>query len=108
MTAKTVIAVEDDKVLRFLQILLDPATPLARMNVFADYVAHDVDQQQWLAEARAQVPAVFPASVRLLANDADLRAALPESDALVVESMQIGAAELALADRKSTRLNSSH
>ena len=68
----TVIAVEDDKVLRFLQILLDPATPLERMNVFADYVAHDIDQQQWLAAARAQVPAVFPASVRLLTNDADL------------------------------------
>lgn len=95
----TVIAVEDDKVLRFLQILLDPATPAERMDVFADYVAHDIDQDEWLAAARAQVPAVFPASVRLLKDDADLRAALPEADALVVESMQVGAAELALAPR---------
>ena len=95
----TVIAVEDDKVLRFLQVLLDPATPAERMAVFADYVAHDIDQQTWLADVHARLPGVFPASVRLLKDRADLHAALPEADALVVESMTIGEADLALATR---------
>ena len=95
----TVIAVEDDKVLRFLQILLDPQTPAERMRVFADYVAHDINQDRWLTDARARVPGVYPASVRLLKDRSDLHAALPEADALVVESMTIGEADLALTTR---------
>ena len=74
VTAQTVIAVEDDKVLRFLQILLDPQTPAERMSVFADYVAHDIDQERWLADVHARVPGVFPATVRLLKDRADLLA----------------------------------
>jgi len=95
----TVIAVEDDKVLRFLQVLLDPATPAERLTAFADYVAHDIDQDRWFADARAALKGVFPAAVRLLGSTADLHAALPAADALVVESMAIGEAELALAPR---------
>ncbi len=94
-----VIAVEDDKVLRFLQVLLDPATPAERLTVFADYVAHDIDQDHWFAEARARLPGVFPSAVRLLKSADDLHSALPVADALVVESLVIGEAELALAPR---------
>lgn len=98
-TAVTVIAVEDDKVLRFLQVLLDPATPAERMNVFADYVAHDIDQQTWLADVHARVPGIFPSSVKLIKTTEELHAVLPQAEALVVESMAVGAAELVLAPR---------
>lgn len=95
----TVIAVEDDKVLRFLQVLLDPATPAERMTVFADYVAHDIDQDTWLADVRARLPGVFPSDVRLIKTTQELHVALPEAAALVVESLPVGEAELALARR---------
>lgn len=94
-----VIAVEDDKVLRFLQILLDPATPAERMAVFEDYVAHDIDQNAWLAELHARLPGVFPSDVRLVKSTGELHAALPDADALVVEGLAVGEAELALAPR---------
>ena len=99
MTAETVIAVEDDKVLRFLQVLLDPATPAERMRVFADYVAHDIDQQTWLADVHARLPGVFPSDIKLIKTTEELHAVLPQAEALVVESMAVGAAELALAPR---------
>ncbi len=95
----SVIAVEDDKVLRFLQVLVDPSTTAERMAVFKDYVAHDLDQDAWIAEVKARLPGVFPSDVRLIQSKDDLRAALPEAAALVVESMAIGEAELALAPR---------
>jgi phosphoglycerate dehydrogenase-like enzyme len=94
-----IIAIEDDKVLRFLQILLDPDTDPERMAVFADYVAHDIDQEAWLADARARLPGVFPSAVRLIRSQEDLATVLPAADALVVESLAIGAAELARAPR---------
>ena len=94
-----VIAVEDDKVLRFLQVLLDPATPAGRLAVFEDYVAHDVDQAAWLAGAHAGIPGVYPSEVRLIGSGEALHAALPDADALVVESLPIGEAELARAPR---------
>jgi len=93
----TVIAVEDDKVLRFLQVLLDPATSAERLAVFDDYVAHDIKQDDWFAAARARVAGVFPSDIRLVNSAASLHAALPQAAALVVESMPVGAAELALA-----------
>lgn len=94
-----VIAVEDDKVLRFLQVLLDPATSAERMAVFSDYVAHDLDQNAWLDGARARLHRVFPSDVRLVTSIAELHAALPEADALVVEGLAVGEAELARAPR---------
>jgi phosphoglycerate dehydrogenase-like enzyme len=93
----TVIAVEDDKVLRFLQVLLDPATSAERLAVFDDYVAHDIKQDDWFAIARVRVAGVFPSDIRLVNSAAALHAALPQAVALVVESMPVGAAELALA-----------
>lgn len=97
MDAVTVIVVEDDKVLRFLQVLLDPATSAERLAVFDDYVAHDIKQDDWFAAARARLAGVFPGEIRLVNSAAALHAALPQAAALVVESMAVGAAELALA-----------
>lgn len=94
-----VIAVEDDKVLRFLQVLLDPATSGERLAVFADYVAHDLDQGAWLAAARGRLHGLFPSAVRLIGARDELPAALATADALVVESLAIGEAELAQAPR---------
>jgi phosphoglycerate dehydrogenase-like enzyme len=63
-------------------------------------VAHEVpDYPAWLAEARVQAPGLYPAEVRLVANQDELRAALPGAHAVVTESLVVGAQELACADQ---------
>ena len=91
----TVIVVEDDKVLRMLQPLLDPDTPPERIAAVTDYVAHDLDFESWCAAVRARVPKLYPASVRLVATQEALRANLAGSNALVVESLRMDEAGLA-------------
>lgn len=95
----TVLAVEDDKVLRLLQLLLDPDTPHERVAAWTDYVAHDADLERWRVAVRARAPGVFPAKVRLVSTQEELRAGLPGADALVMESLNVGDAELAAGDR---------
>ncbi|MBI1966092.1 MAG: D-glycerate dehydrogenase [Betaproteobacteria bacterium] len=95
-----VIVVEDDRVLRLLQVLLDPAAPQERGAAYADYVAHDLaDFEAWRASARSRLARLFPASVRMVATEEELRAQLHEADALVVESLGVSERELAAAGR---------
>ena len=98
MSARPVIVIEDDPFPRILQVILDPATPAERRDAFAHFMAHDVpDFAGWCAETRARVPSLYPADVRLVSTQEELRAQLPEATAVIVESLEIGAAELALA-----------
>lgn len=100
MSARPVIVVEDDPFPRILQVILDPATPAERRDAFAHFMAHDVpDFAGWCAETRARVPALHPADVRLVSSQEALRDELPAAAAVIVESLAIGAAELALAPR---------
>ena len=93
-----VIVVEDDRVLRQVQVILDPDAPRERCDAFADFVAHDLpDFFGWRAQLRRRLPQLFPSTVRLVADEATLHAALPGADAAIVESLPIGERELALA-----------
>ena len=42
-SAMPTLIVEEDRVLRLVQIMLDPDTPAERTSAYADYMAHDVD-----------------------------------------------------------------
>ena len=98
MSARPVIVVEDDPFPRIFEVILDPGCSAERRDAFAHFMAHDVpDFAGWCAETRAQVPALYPADVRLVAAQEELRAHLPGASAVIVESLTIGAAELALA-----------
>jgi phosphoglycerate dehydrogenase-like enzyme len=98
MSNTPVIVIEDDPFPRVLQVILDPNASAERRDAFAHFMAHDVpDFAGWCAETRAAVPALYPAEVRLVNTQEELRAALPEASAVIIESLQIGAAELALA-----------
>ncbi len=100
MSAPPVIVIEDDPFPRALQVILDPNTPAERRDAFAHFMAHDVpDFAGWCAEMRARVPALYPAEVRLVASQKELQTSLPEATAVIVESLTIGAAEIALAPR---------
>jgi phosphoglycerate dehydrogenase-like enzyme len=95
-----VIVVEDDVFTRLIQVVLDPAVPAARVDAFRDFMAHDEpDFIGWCERLRARVPALVPSDVRLVTTQDELLAALPEATSAVVESLAIGAAELAVAPR---------
>jgi phosphoglycerate dehydrogenase-like enzyme len=94
-----VIVVEEDRILRQVQIALDPRTPDERLDAYASYTAHDVDLRAWRDRVRARVGGLYPSEVRLVKTDEELRRALPDADAVIVESLTLGAAELASAPR---------
>ncbi len=96
MGASNVLVVEDDRFLRVVGIVLDPATSRERAAAYADFFAHDEpDFAGYCERLRARVGRLFPSEVRLVATQAELRAALPASPALIVEALAVGPAELA-------------
>jgi phosphoglycerate dehydrogenase-like enzyme len=89
------LVVEDDPFLRMLQVVLDPATSAERRAAFADFFAHEEpDFEGYCARVRARTPALFPATVRMVETQEELRGAVPEANALVVESLAVSDDEL--------------
>jgi glyoxylate reductase len=95
-----VLVVEDDPFTRITQVVLDPRTSPERHAAFADFFAHDLpDFAGWCAQLRQQAGGLYPAEVRLLSEESELAAALPEADGVLVESFTLGESELAAAPR---------
>jgi phosphoglycerate dehydrogenase-like enzyme len=98
MTSKPVVVVEDDPFPRVIQVVLDPAAPEARVAAFAHFFAHEEpDFRGWCGTLRRRLANLYPAEVRLVDGDAALAAALPGAGIAVVESLSIGAREIARA-----------
>jgi phosphoglycerate dehydrogenase-like enzyme len=94
--ASNVLVVEDDRFLRVVGIVLDPSTSAERVAAYADFFAHDEpDFAGWCRRLRERVGGLFPREVRLVETQEEMRAALPGSPALVVESLSVGKEELA-------------
>lgn len=91
-----VVVAQNDPIIRFAQVLLDPDTPAERQAAIADYYSVDIpDFAGWMEGVRARLPHLFPATM-VMVDDADaLHAALPDAAAAIVESLEFGAAELA-------------
>ncbi len=97
MPSDRALVVEDDRFLRVVGIVLDPSTSVERRDAYADFFAHDEpDFAGYCERLRAHMGALFPCDVRLVDTQEKLRAALPGSRALVVESLKVGEAELAI------------
>lgn len=95
-TNANVVVVEDDPFLRVVGILLDPKTSAERYAAYADFFAHDEpDFDGYCKRVRARVGSLFPAEVRLVETQEDMRAALPGARALIAESLLVGPEELA-------------
>lgn len=91
----THIVMEDDVALRPFAVLLDPECPPERRAAFADYVGHDLPHfEVWRESLRAEVPGLHPCRVTLVSDEAELRAALSDADAVIVEALPLGEAEL--------------
>jgi len=100
MQNRPVLIVENDPFPRLLQAFLDVQDDPERTAAIADFVAHDIpDYPSWLATARAKADGLYPAQVRLVASQEELQAAIPEADAVVVESLTVGREELARTTR---------
>jgi phosphoglycerate dehydrogenase-like enzyme len=89
------IVVEDDAFTRLLQIVLDPRTGAERRAAFADFMAHDEpDFTGWCERLRSRAGKLYPAEVRLVSSQEELRAHVADACALVVESLQVGREEI--------------
>ena len=97
---KPIILVEDDPFTRLVQIVLDPSTSAERYAAFADFMAHDEpDFTGWCERVRTRAAGLYPADVRLVASQRELRAELADACALVVEALEVGREEIRTAQR---------
>jgi phosphoglycerate dehydrogenase-like enzyme len=95
-----VIVIEDDRFLRVVEVVLDPKASGERRAAYADFFAHDEpDFDGWCAKLRLRVPKLYPAEVRMVEDQDALRKNLADANALIVESLSVGADELAAAPR---------
>jgi len=96
--SRPVIVVEDDPFPRLIQVILDPATPAARVAAFTHFFAHELpDFAGWCARLRMRLARLHPADVRLVGNQEALLAAMPGARAVVTESLSVGRKEIAAA-----------
>ncbi len=97
---KPVLVVEDDVWARLIGVVLDPTTSRERWAAFADFMSPDLpDFGGWCDRVRTAAGSIFPADVRLVGSTTQLRDHLAVVQAIVTESINIGADELALAPR---------
>ena len=94
------IIAEEDRVLRLVNVVLDPATSPELVAAFGDYVAHDVPGfADWCTQLRRELPRLHPSRVQVADSQQALQAGLADAEVAFVESLAIGEAELALAPR---------
>jgi hypothetical protein len=93
-----IIVVEDDNALRLLEVLFESELPRERLTALADYYAHDaVDLERWRDSVRLMVPRLFPSTLKFISEQHALRSSLSDADAVVVEKLEIGGAEIGAA-----------
>ena len=93
------ILIEDDRSLRLLQVVLDPAVDPQRRMAFADYIRHDISLGEAIAALKVQAPSLFPADVVLVRDQGDLQAAIGDAAVVIAESLEITSANIAAAPR---------
>lgn len=93
-----IVVVENDVFLRVLQLVLDPTASAERMAAFTEFFEHDLpDFPAWCADLRGELGGFHPADVRMVNSQEELREQLPGASAVVVESLEVRAEELAAA-----------
>jgi glyoxylate reductase len=104
VAASPVIVVEDDPFTRLIPLVLDPNASEERRAAFADFMSTDeLDFAGWCARVRKASAALYPADVRLVTSEEEMRANLKDCAALVVESFGVGRDDLAAAPKLKVR-----
>ncbi len=97
---KPVIVVEDDVWTRLIGVVLDPTTSEERWNAFADFMSPDLsDFRGWCTKVQIAAQSLYPSDVKLVSSKSELHRDLAAAEAVVTETLQIGAEELALAPK---------
>jgi phosphoglycerate dehydrogenase-like enzyme len=94
------LVVEEDKFLRVVPAMLDPAATEEHRHAIADFFAHDEpDFAGWCHRLHQKLPGLYPATVEFARDQADLRRKIAAADGVIVESLRVGAEELGAASR---------
>jgi phosphoglycerate dehydrogenase-like enzyme len=95
-----VIVVEDDPFTRLIPLVLDPNASEERRAAFADFMSTDEpDFAGWCARVRDASRNLYPAEVRMVTSEDEMRANLKDCAALVVESFRVNADDVAAAPK---------
>ena len=98
MPSPPVILVEDDPFTRLIPLVLDPGASEERRTAFADFMSTDEpDFAGWCARVRSRAPGLYPAEVRMVTSESEMRENLRDCVALVVESFSVTRDDLAAA-----------
>lgn len=90
MSRLPVIVVEDDPFTRLIPLVLDPTATEERRAAFADFMSTDEPGfAGWCERVRQGASNIYPATVRMVASEAEMRGYLPGCSALVVESFRV-------------------
>jgi phosphoglycerate dehydrogenase-like enzyme len=99
-SGRPIFVIEEDRFLRFLQIVLDPAAPAERVAAFSHFLAHDLpDLLGWCNRLRPRLGGLYPAEVRFAKNETTLLDALGGAQVVLVQDLAIAAREIAAAGR---------
>ena len=96
----TKIVVESDAFLKCIAVILDPSASIEYQRAVADWFSPDEpDFLGWVRQVQGRYPGLFPAEVVMPEDDEEFRQHLSDADAVIVERMIIGPAELGTARR---------
>lgn len=92
------IVVEDDRFLRVVQVVLDPKVSAERVAAYMDFFAHDEPNLAgWCEKVRRRAGQLYPAEVRMVETQEELRANLADARALIMEGLSLAPEEIAAA-----------
>jgi phosphoglycerate dehydrogenase-like enzyme len=98
--ALPVIVVEDDPFTRLIPLVLDPNASEERRAAFAYFMSTDEpDFAGWCARVREGAQNLYPAEIRMVSSEEEMRPNLKDCVAVVVESFRVGAGDLAAAPK---------
>jgi phosphoglycerate dehydrogenase-like enzyme len=94
------VVVEEDRVLRIIEVILDPNASSERIAAFADYNSTDlVSLSAWLESLRSRIPNLYPSDVKLVGSSEELLNELPDADIAIIESLNFGRQEITAAKK---------
>ena len=95
-----IVLIEEDKILRVIEAILDPRVSLERLAAFADFNSTAVDDfPEWLAQTRRDLVGLCPSEVRFVKTQEELLEHLPDADVLITEGLKVGERELLRATK---------
>jgi phosphoglycerate dehydrogenase-like enzyme len=96
------ILVEEDRILRLVQVILSQETSQERLDAFTDFNSTDQpDFPAWLTAIRGSLDQLYPSNVKLINSQEEMHQYLPDAHILIVESLQVGKTELEMAKQLS-------